>query len=90
MSKWIKVSELEAKEIFEMYENSQEDIHVNDRGIAFIGGKIISKSLDGNPDFNAIRKWCKNEMYFPNVWVINDHGNKSLYSYNGSYRGGIV
>jgi len=84
--------ELPAEEIAELWNNGDnEDIHINEHGDTYYGKKlIVSHDADGNADWKAIRKWCKDSNYFPNVWQVNDHGNLSLFTWRGRYLGGIV
>jgi hypothetical protein len=92
---WQNPTELVTEAVMEAWEDSEEDIKVNDDGEAFYAGKLIAQP-DANygTDFVAIRKWMEKNNYFPNVWVANDHGNVSLFSVDKggkeTYRGGLV
>lgn len=87
--------ELSTEELKEAYEDSEEDIKINDDGQAFYSGKLIAEPNENYaPDFEAIREWMDKNNYYPNVWERNDHGNVSLYYINEQgkpkYLGGLV
>jgi len=87
---------LSHEEVVEHWQNSEEDIKIQDDGNAYYTGKLIVKALEGeNPDFVGIAKWMETKKYWPNVWMINDHGNVNLLSLGDGGRdvtiiGGIV
>lgn len=95
LKKFKKLAEMELEELREAWEESEEDIKVNEDGEAYYAGKLIAQPNESyGADFVAIREWMNKNGYFPNVWVVNDHGNVSLFSIDESgketYRGGLV
>lgn len=82
-------------EVAEAWQSHEEDIIINEKGQAFYAGKLICHpNKDSGPDFKSIRDWMHESKYFPNVWIVNDHGNVDLYSIddNGeaTCHGGLV
>lgn len=62
-----------------------EDITVTPTGplcsllcVAVVEGKVIGTYQEDHEADAAIREYMEEELYYPNVWTISDHGNCSL------------
>lgn len=48
------------------------------------GGKYIDNFTEFDDGMAAIRKWRKQHKYWPNIWLISDHGNSLLIDEKGN------
>jgi len=48
------------------------------------GGKFIGKFPEVDDALTAIKNWQDKNKFFPNIWFINDHGNRSLIDNKGN------
>lgn len=39
------------------------------------GGKFLSSFSDFNDALTAVNAWQKKNNYYPNIWMVSDHGN---------------
>lgn len=74
----------------ERYEQEQaglqeEDITISDSGplgslysVGIVNGKFIGEYKTRDAAETAIRTWMEENQFWPNVWIISDHGNAEL------------
>ena len=58
----------------------EEDIYIQDNGV-WQSGKLITDDHDPAHQDAAIKDWMDEAQYWPNVWVVSDHGNIALYTF---------
>jgi hypothetical protein len=93
----IILEELEVEELQEVWSDDQngEYIQINSNDeVWYVSGGVGKEMIPtGNSDdepWTSIRVWMDEEGWYPNIWMVNDHGNVSLYSSDGEYLGGLV
>jgi hypothetical protein len=65
----------------------EDDCFVESNGFKLsvsCGGKFQGQFIEDEDAFNAIKKWKKENNWYPNTWFISDHGNMSLVDDNGN------
>ena len=83
-------------DLLDLWQDHDEDITVNlTTGEAFYHNHVIvNPDEDGNWQPGEVLAWMGHNRYYPNVWLISDHGNADLVSIseNGDVAmlGGIV
>lgn len=64
----------------------EEDIFFSDSGplgartSLVAGGKFLGEFSDFEEAEEAALKWVEKSNYYPNAWIVSDHGNVELYS----------
>ncbi len=77
------------------YEDMKSDLEsgeaatINAKGEVYFGRKVLGKVgrefEDQDQAFKALEAEAEKQHFFPNVYVVNDHGNVSLYTLSGEF-----
>ena len=48
------------------------------------GGKFVGQKTDFEDALKMVNDWRKKSKYFPNIWMVSDHGNMILIDDKGN------
>lgn len=73
-------------------DKSGEYIHVNDYKAFYVAHGVKMKEIHslGQDLCSDIRKYMKDNNFYPNIWEVNERGNVTLMNSRGLEIGGLV
>lgn len=87
---------LDLDDLLDLWQSHEDDITVNlTTGEAYYHDRlIVDPDEDGNWQPKGVLEWMGMKQYWPNVWLVNDHGNVELVGVQNdgsvTYHGGLV
>jgi hypothetical protein len=67
--------------------DSEDDCFITTNGGLYLvscGGKLIKSVVEFNDAIKIVRNWQDRNEYYPNIWMVSDHGNEVLIDRKGN------